>query len=135
MTSVFDAMKTSIVMVALESWIWTAYSVPWPVPWASQCQEPLGALAGLLIAGGRLRPALDLLDARILAKRSGLDRSLQTPLTPPPPHPSVSQRLLSYITTGWTGGSRLPYMGPAARPLPLSSASRTGHLFWSAFRT
>ena len=53
----------------------------------------------------------------------------------PPPHPSVSQRFLSYIMTGWTGGSRLPYMGPAARPLLLASASCTGHLFWSAFST
>jgi len=77
------------------------------------CQGPLGALAGLLIARGRLRPGLDLLGARILDQRSGLDRCHPTPLTPPPPHSSVSQRLLSYIATA---GRMVPaaYMGGTA---------------------
>ena len=38
---VSDALKTLMVVAPVESEIWTAYSVPWPVPWASQCQEPL----------------------------------------------------------------------------------------------
>ena len=37
-----------------------------------------------------------------LTRGLGLIGAIQTPLTPPPPHPSVSQRLLSYIATGWT---------------------------------
>ena len=52
------------------------------------CQGPLGALAGLLIARGRLRPGLDLLGARILDQRSGLDRC-----HPNPSHSSPSSPL------------------------------------------
>ena len=86
-----DALKTSVVMVAVE---------------VVDLDGVLDADGGDDAKGarGRLRPALDLIGARQTGldrcQRSGLDRC-HPKLLPllPPPHPSVSQRLLSYITT------------------------------------
>ena len=43
--------------------------------------------------------------------------------SPPPPPSSLSLLLLLplHSATDWTGGNRLPYIGPAVRPLLLSS--------------
>ena len=84
---VSDALKTLMVVAPVESEVWTAYSVPWPVSWASQCQEPLGALAGLLIARGRLRPALDFARCQdgVGKGRTPLPGLFMVPSTSPPP--------------------------------------------------
>ena len=108
-----DALKMSMVVQAVESYIWTAYSVPWPVPRASHARGPSVPSLDFSLPGAGCGLDWTCWVPGSLTRGLGLIGAIQTPLTPPPPHPSVSQRLLSYIATA---GRMVPaaYMRAAA---------------------
>ena len=103
-------------------------SVPWTFSmpgarcprWTSQCQGPLGACAGLMPAS-LTRGSTGL--ARCHPNHSHSSSSSPLSLSRVP---STSRLLDRRCLAGYMGWQRLP---------SFSSASRPGHLFWSASRT